>query len=359
MSASSSQTHLPLTTQVGGHPGVLTTEDGVLLIKRALPREVAFYQSVSSDPALAQLYNFIPEFYGTLKLEGTLEHGASITDPNAIKPVEDAPESEKESLVLENLSYTFSKPNVLDVKLGTVLYDEDASPEKRARMEQVARETTTAETGVRLTGFQVYDLTSDKPVVTPKSYGKSIKAADLPEGITRFFPLAESPAQGGSSVSSSSEGETTVPRTGTGLPMNILEPLLSGIREEVGDLTDAFSGVDMRMVGGSLLIVYEADWERAREGLRLLQEQAEEGYQSDNEDEEGEEDEEDEEDEDSGELEGAHVTKPVGPPFVVRLIDFAHTRMVPGQGPDEGVLQGLRTVLRLLDGRLDQLRRAA
>ncbi|KAF9806136.1 hypothetical protein IEO21_08798 [Rhodonia placenta] len=345
MSASSSQTHLPLTTQVGGHPGVLTTEDGVLLIKRALPREVAFYQSVSSDPALAQLYNFIPEFYGTLKLEGRLEHGTSITDPNAIKP---------------NLSYTFSKPNVLDVKLGTVLYDEDASPEKRARMEQVARETTSAETGLRLTGFQVYDLTSDKPVVAPKSYGKSIKAADLPEGIARFFPLAESPAQGGSSVSSSSADETTVPPTGTGLLMNILEPLLSGIREEVGDLTDAFSGVDMRMVGGSLLIVYEADWERAREGLRLLQEQAEEGYQSDNEDEEGEEeDEEDEEGEDSGELEGAHVTKPVGPPFVVRLIDFAHTRMAPGQGPDEGVLQGLRTVLRLLDGRLDQLRRAA
>lgn len=161
-------------------------------------------------------------------------------------------------------------------------------------------------------------------------------------------------------MSSSSADETTVPPTGTGLLMNILEPLLSGIREEVGDLTDAFSGVDMRMVGGSLLIVYEADWERAREGLRLLQEQAEEGYQSDNEDEEGEEeDEEDEEGEDSGELEGAHVTKPVGPPFVVRLIDFAHTRMAPGQGPDEGVLQGLRTVLRLLDGRLDQLRRAA
>lgn len=105
MSASSSQTHLPLTTQVGGHPGVLTTEDGVLLIKRALPREVAFYQSVSSDPALAQLYNFIPEFYGTLKLEGRLEHGTSITDPNAIKPVEDAPESEKDEyrhLILES-----------------------------------------------------------------------------------------------------------------------------------------------------------------------------------------------------------------------------------------------------------------
>ena len=57
--------------------------------------------------------------------------------------------------MLENLSHAFSKPNILDIKLGTVLYDDDASAEKRARMEKTARETTSLETGVRLTGFQV------------------------------------------------------------------------------------------------------------------------------------------------------------------------------------------------------------
>ena len=57
--------------------------------------------------------------------------------------------------MLENLSKGFVKPNILDVKLGTVLYDDGASPEKRARMEKTARETTSLETGVRLTGFQV------------------------------------------------------------------------------------------------------------------------------------------------------------------------------------------------------------
>jgi 1D-myo-inositol-tetrakisphosphate 5-kinase/inositol-polyphosphate multikinase len=58
-------------------------------------------------------------------------------------------------MVLENLSYGFLKPNILDVKLGTVLYDDTASPEKKARMEKVARNTTSFETGIRLTGFQV------------------------------------------------------------------------------------------------------------------------------------------------------------------------------------------------------------
>jgi hypothetical protein len=47
------------------------------------------------------------------------------------------------------------QPNVIDIKLGTVLFDEDASPEKRARMERAARDTTIGATGLRLTGFQV------------------------------------------------------------------------------------------------------------------------------------------------------------------------------------------------------------
>ena len=57
--------------------------------------------------------------------------------------------------MLENLAHAFARPNILDAKLGTVLSDEDAPPEKRARMEKTARETTSAQTGVRLTGFQV------------------------------------------------------------------------------------------------------------------------------------------------------------------------------------------------------------
>jgi inositol-polyphosphate multikinase len=57
--------------------------------------------------------------------------------------------------VLENLGFAFSKPNILDIKLGTVLYDLSATPEKRDRMENTARMTTSLETGVRLTGFQV------------------------------------------------------------------------------------------------------------------------------------------------------------------------------------------------------------
>lgn len=57
--------------------------------------------------------------------------------------------------MLENLAHPFFKPNILDIKLGTILYDQDASPEKVERMRKTAETTTSLKTGMRLTGFQV------------------------------------------------------------------------------------------------------------------------------------------------------------------------------------------------------------
>ncbi|KAI9069468.1 SAICAR synthase-like protein [Trametes sanguinea] len=319
---------IPLASQVGGHPGVRTSEDGSLLIKPALPREVAFYQALMSDPALAQLRPYVPRFYGTLRLEGKVDESA---------PGPEQGGQLKVSLVLENISHAFAKPNILDVKLGTVLYDDDASEEKRARMEKTARETTSLETGVRLTGFQVYDLTADKAINTPKSYGKSITASDLPDGIARFFPIA-------SATADSPTPAGHAPAHGTGLPADVLAPLLETLREDIAEIRDALAEAEIRMVGASLLIVYEADWERARAGLQWLEEGGDE-------DEDGLD--EDEDEEESEEEEGK---KRVGPPYMVKLIDFAHTKHVPGAGPDEGVLKGVDTVLRLLDGRIEQVK---
>lgn len=98
----------------------------------------------------------------------------------------------------------------------------------------------------------------------------------------------------------------------------------------------------MRMVGGSLLIIYEADWARAKEGVEYLEED----------DSEGEDDEDNDEDEDD-------AKKRPGPPYIVKVIDFAHTRIVPGQGPDEGVLKGIDTTLSLLDKRIEQVKAVA
>lgn len=78
-----------LASQVGGHAGVLTTEDGSLVIKPALPLELKFYQALLADPALAPLHPFTPRFLGTLKLEGQVDESAKdLTAGISVTPIE-------------------------------------------------------------------------------------------------------------------------------------------------------------------------------------------------------------------------------------------------------------------------------
>ncbi|KAG6817317.1 hypothetical protein H0H87_010334 [Tephrocybe sp. NHM501043] len=255
----------PLVSQVGGHAGVLATEDGSLVIKAALPLELEFYQKLQRGEGLEALRPFIPNFIGTLKLEGEI----------------DEKKSEEE---------------------GTISIIPVDAPHK--------------------------DEWSSLSINTPKSYGKSIKASELYDGISRFFPVGSIP----------SEDEDAPPNPSTsGLPLEILLPILYGIKEDIEEVRDVYSELEIRMVAGSLLIVYEADWVRALEGVKRLEEDAD--------DEDDNDDDDDEDDESS---------KP-GPPYVVKLIDFAHTRQAPGQGPDEGVLLGMKTLLGLIDRRITEL----
>lgn len=165
-----------------------------------------------------------------------------------------------------------------------------------------------------------------------KFYSKSIKPSDLPDGIARFFPLASDAPR---KPTARSDSEEAAPSQGTGLPADIILLVLESLREDIAKVRAALAEVHMRMVGGSLLIIYEADWERARESLKWLEEA-----------------DEDEDEESSGK-------KRVGPPYLIKLIDFAHTRIVPGIGPDEGVLKGVDTVLSLLNGRIEQVKQAS
>jgi 1D-myo-inositol-tetrakisphosphate 5-kinase/inositol-polyphosphate multikinase len=145
-----------------------------------------------------------------------------------------------------------------------------------------------------------------------------------------------------------------------GLPRDTLILVLRAMRAEIAAIREILASAELRMVGASLLIIYEADWEQAAEAIKkyiegqqeeiIAKKQEEEEIAAEKEEEE-EEDEEGEDDEDS-ESDGPPK---LGPPFIVKLIDFAHTRLKPGQGPDEGVLRGLDTLLKLLDDRLESI----
>jgi len=83
--------HVALASQVGGHAGVETTEDGSLIIKPVLHRELQFYQSLQQDSTLAALLPFTPKFLGTLKLEGTVDPTKpDSTEGIIVQPVADS-----------------------------------------------------------------------------------------------------------------------------------------------------------------------------------------------------------------------------------------------------------------------------
>ncbi|KAH7920680.1 SAICAR synthase-like protein [Leucogyrophana mollusca] len=344
---------VPLASQVGGHAGVQTTEDNSLLLKPALPQEIAFYQQIASDPTLSRLKQWTCKFLGTLQLHGTVKEGAGEGMPLEITPLDGVAENKDQyndhhclrsiSLtdLLENLTHGFIKPNILDVKLGTVFCDESAPPEKRARMELEARETTSAETGVRLTGFQVHSNGAPGPVITSKAYGKGITASQLPEGIARFFPVSAEQTQ-------------------LGLPANFLLPILVRLHKDIGRIKVTLEEIEMRLVGASLLIIYEGDWATTGSveetwnaaGERVLEDEEDdadaegvEDMETVNDDNSASDDEDSDDDEEGP-----------GPVYIVKLIDFAHTRLTPGLGPDKGVILGLRTVLGLLSERIKEVR---
>lgn len=116
---------------------------------------------------------------------------------------------------------------------------------------------------------------------------------------------------------------------------DLLVPVVKGVLEDIQEVRKAVEQTEMRMVGGSLLIVWEGDEPALKEVFDKKMPTyagATSGV--------------------SSELGGS---RRVGPRHVVRLIDFAHTRAVPGFGPDDGVLKGIETLLSLLRGRLAEL----
>ncbi|KIO24087.1 hypothetical protein M407DRAFT_244581 [Tulasnella calospora MUT 4182] len=336
---------IPFDGQVGGHAGVMTVEDGSMIIKDSLPKERAFYALLGTHEALAPLRDYVPEYMGQIKLTGVtegVEVGHEVLQEIA---------SGKESIVLRNVAYEFKKPNILDIKLGTVLYDESANEEKQARMIETARKTTSLESGVRLTGFKVWDPSKNDYEQTPKSYGKSIKVSQLPEGMAKFFPAASIQDRG------------------------LLNAVIDGIIGEVQEIKEIFEKVEMRMVGGSLLIVWEGDEEALKASLSATEELPEGGLTGKHKAEAaaaapaaaeralnevevelpgGKGAAEEESAETSSSL-STSSSKKLSLGYAVKMIDFAHTRLAPGEGPDKGVLLGMETTLKLLEGRKAEL----
>lgn len=307
-----------------GHDGVLSDESGELIIKPCTGAEINFYQeSLQHHP---KFYELMPTFMGTLSLGAP----ASVPDVTATHEPSTSELSQEQkdksilhgqklatetAIVLENLEHGFKQPNVLDLKLGSLLYDpEKTKPEKAERLDKVAAETTSGSLNFRIAGMKVWN--GKDYDVYDKFYGRKFTAENVKDGFATFF----SSLTAGASKDDSRQ-------------------LLETILAEITKARHSLERSESRMYSASVLIVYEGD----SEALETLMGNPPKTPRTDERAPTALEIQKSEDEEDDEEEEERPTT------HRVKMIDFAHAKWEQGKGPDENVIKGLKNIEQQLD----------
>ena len=261
----------------------------------------------------------------TLQLQGT-------PAPEAWTPSGGKALKTETGVVLEHAESGFTKPNVLDVKLGSRLWADDAPPAKRAKMEKDAAETTSGALGFRITGMKTWqgpDAVGQEGI-TPEGYklcnekkcGRNLTAEDVQEGFHEYFTLDRK-----------------------GKVKEKMKKVVKRFIEDLEQLQEVMQNLESRMYSTSLLFVYEGDADALQEAFKqeddlatAFEYTATNGTRSLNSD--GPVD--DDSDIDCEVSESHPIQK-------LKLIDFAHAQWTPGKGPDENMLRGMRNVTKILN----------
>lgn len=256
---------------------------------------------------------------------GETESGTITTASGVVERLHGKKLSTEIHIVLENITHGFKKPNVLDLKLGAQLWDDNAKPEKRARLDAVSAETTSGSLGFRIAGMRTWKgvPTPETPAdlkeytegkgddgywVYNKMYGRKFSAADVNEGfISYIFPGDKSQKE-----------------------LERAREVLAYFLGEVKDITSAFEAKESRMYSASILLVYEGDVDEYAKTKAILASAVPT---------------EEDEDEDPPKL------------AAVKMIDFAHATFKPDEGPDENAIRGMRSTTTILKDLLDKTER--
>ncbi|KAK3318168.1 inositol polyphosphate kinase-domain-containing protein [Apodospora peruviana] len=99
------------------------------------------------------------------------------------------------SVVLENAAYGYKRPNILDAKLGRRLWADDAPLEKQQRFDEISKATTNGSHGFRVAGMRVYrgsedpaEWDSEGYKVYDKDYGRyTVNSENVVSEMGRFI----------------------------------------------------------------------------------------------------------------------------------------------------------------------------
>lgn len=359
-SSNGSLSSVPYALTAAGHEGITIDASGSLLIKPCTQAEINFYESAKFHPAFQA---HMPVYMGSLTLNTDPDvtaaaTGAEISKAQSPPGVDTAPISWKPSsgaklksdlsIVLSNATAGFKQPNVLDLKLGARLWDDDAPPAKRQRLDDVAKSSTSGTLGFRVAGMKVYvgDHDDNEQVsrevnttvshgykTYDKFYGRSnIQVENVRSAFDAFLSSVDLPVE-----------EMPTERR------KLKQKLVERFCQEVESIQSTLEAEESRMYSASILMVYEGDPVALEEAIAYREAEAQPEQP------EQESGDVDEEDDGIGEEEEDDVEEKYKVHEVV-MIDFAHAHWTPGQGPDENALRGVRNICKILHEMLEELK---
>lgn len=358
----------PSPHQAAGHAGIL--EAGPVFAKLTTDQEIEFYAEARrrhnpDKPLGHDLYDWMPTYMGVLT-QGAIADGTDFKhaivlkgsdDPSkevdlaekqmkngqnkvldaslhatdstfmvneAIEPLKDESvlKADNKYIVLQNLLWGYNNPCILDIKLGAVLVDDSVTEEKRQRLAKVSAETTSGSLHFRICGMKTYNGNcDDKPteVFAGQNDTVTVESAGLGKYLkyNKFF---------GRSLDEKNAKNAIDLFFINPVDASLRKRLITTFLQRLQLIYNTMLDTEVRIKSGSLFFCYDADptkWKEAYfENDTLVDEELLEG------------------DSDDEDICPAPLSK-------LKMIDFAHSKYVDGEGCDENILVGIENLVNI------------